>query len=83
MTSLLLANILCFLFLLFFIHNGIQDYKNEIYLRIDEQNGNLDEFVRDEAFLIITCLVFLIAIPLVAIYLLGLLYGLLTSRDEK
>lgn len=83
MTSLLLANILCFLFLLFFIHDGIQDYKNEIYLRIDEQNSNLDKFSRNESFLIITCLVFLISIPLVAIYLLGLLYGLLSSGYEK
>ena len=62
MTSLLLANILCFLFLLFFIHDGIQDYKDEIYLRIDGQNNNLDESVRNNAFLIVTCLVFLISI---------------------
>lgn len=83
MISLLLANILCFLFLLFFIHDGIQDYKNEIYLRIDEQNDNLDESVRNEAFLIITCLVFLISIPLVVIYVLGWIYRLLTPEDKK
>ena len=83
MTSLLLTNILCFLFLLFFIHDGIQDYKDEIYLRIDEQNDNLDESIRNNAFLIVTCLVFLISIPLVVIYTLGWIYGLLTSGNKK
>lgn len=83
MTSLLLANILCFLFLLFFIHDGIQDYKDEIYLRIDGQNNNLDESIRNNAFLIVTCLVFLISIPLVVIYAVGWIYGLLTSGNKK
>lgn len=83
MTSLLLANILCFLFLLFFIYDGIQDYKDEIYLRIDKENNNLDKFVRNEIFLIVTCLVFLISIPLVVIYMLGWIYKLLTTEDKK
>lgn len=83
MTNLLIANILCFLFLVFFIHDGFKDYKREIYRCITEQNNNLEPSVIHKAFMIVTVLVFLISIPLVAIYVVGVILNAFITGNRK